>query len=176
MEAWCRGDFETIERILDPDVEWRWFEPGDWDCHNRDDVMRVLRQRFDQGFAKGDLTFRGAGEDVVVVVAGRFRLPHQAASRSSCRQISADHFDLGGKSNLDERPRTRFAPQKPSISLHQSSKVAYRRSLRVGGLETPAPDGVSAGERAVNRGEIGCSIGARPWEVDGRAHTLRLSH
>jgi ketosteroid isomerase-like protein len=69
MEAWRRGDFETIERILDPNVEWLWFEPGDWDCHNRDDVMRVLRQRFEQGFAKGDLTFRSAGEDAVIVVA-----------------------------------------------------------------------------------------------------------
>ena len=58
MEAWRRGDFETIERMLDPNVEWRWFEPGDWDCHNREDVMQVLRQRFEQGFAKGDVTFR----------------------------------------------------------------------------------------------------------------------
>jgi hypothetical protein len=57
MEAWRRGDFETIERMLDPNVEWRWFEPGDWDCHNREDVMQVLRQRFEQGFAKGDMTF-----------------------------------------------------------------------------------------------------------------------
>ena len=69
MEAWRRGDFETIERMLDPNVEWRWFEPGDWDCHNREDVMQVLRQRFEQGFAKGDVTFRNAGEDAVIVVA-----------------------------------------------------------------------------------------------------------
>lgn len=69
MEAWRRGDFETIERMLDPNVEWRWFEPGDWDCHNREDVMQVLRQRFEQGFAKGDVTFRSAGEDAVIVVA-----------------------------------------------------------------------------------------------------------
>jgi ketosteroid isomerase-like protein len=63
-----RGDFETIERLLDPDVEWRWFEPGDWDCHTREDVMQTLRQRFEQGFAKGDMTFRSAGEDAVIVV------------------------------------------------------------------------------------------------------------
>jgi len=69
MEAWRRGDFETIERMLDPNVEWRWFEPGDWDCRNREDVMQVLRQRFEQGFANGDVTFRSAGEDAVIVVA-----------------------------------------------------------------------------------------------------------
>ncbi len=28
LEAWRKGDFETLERILDPDVEWRWFEPA----------------------------------------------------------------------------------------------------------------------------------------------------
>jgi hypothetical protein len=47
-EAWRNGDFDTIQEILDPNVEWRWFEPGEWDCHNRDDVMRTLRERYDQ--------------------------------------------------------------------------------------------------------------------------------
>ena len=45
FDAWRHGDFDALEVIFAPDVEWRWFEPGDWDCHNRDDVMRTLRQR-----------------------------------------------------------------------------------------------------------------------------------
>jgi ketosteroid isomerase-like protein len=69
LEAWRAGDFETIERILDPDVEWRWFEPGEWDCHSREDVMRTLRERYEAGFAKGDLQFKDAGDDAVVVVS-----------------------------------------------------------------------------------------------------------
>jgi ketosteroid isomerase-like protein len=69
LEAWRSGDFDTVERILDPEVEWRWFEPGDWDCHSRDDVMQTLRERYEQGFAKGDLKFRGGGEDAVIIVA-----------------------------------------------------------------------------------------------------------
>jgi ketosteroid isomerase-like protein len=69
LEAWRRGDFETVERILDPDVEWCWFEPGEWDCHNRDDVMRVLRERYEQGFAKGRLEFHDGGQDALIVVA-----------------------------------------------------------------------------------------------------------
>jgi ketosteroid isomerase-like protein len=69
LEAWRRGDFETLERILDPDVEWFWFEPGEWDCHNRDDVMRVLRERYEQGFAKGRLEFQDGGQDALIVVA-----------------------------------------------------------------------------------------------------------
>lgn len=69
LEAWRAGDFEAIERILDPQVEWFWFEPGEWDCHSRDDVMRTLRERYEQGFARGDLRFREAGRDAVIVVA-----------------------------------------------------------------------------------------------------------
>jgi ketosteroid isomerase-like protein len=69
LEAWRAGDFERIERILDPNVEWGWFEPGEWDCHSRDDVMRTLRERYEQGFAKGDLQFLEGGGDSVIVVA-----------------------------------------------------------------------------------------------------------
>ena len=69
LEAWRKGDFETLERILDPDVEWRWFEPGEWDCRNREDVMRTLRERYDQGFAKGRLEFKDGGENAIIVVS-----------------------------------------------------------------------------------------------------------
>jgi ketosteroid isomerase-like protein len=69
FDAWRRGDFDTLEEIFAPDVEWRWFEPGDWDCHDRDDVMRTLRQRHAAGFAEGRLAFHEAGPDVVIVTA-----------------------------------------------------------------------------------------------------------
>ena len=69
FDAWRRGDFDELESIFAPDVEWRWFEAGDWDCHSRDDVMRTLRQRHAAGFAEGRLNFRAAGADVVVVTA-----------------------------------------------------------------------------------------------------------
>lgn len=69
FDAWRRGDFGVLEEMFAPDVEWRWFEPGDWDCHSRKDVMRTLRQRHAAGFAKGRLTFQEAGPDVVIVAA-----------------------------------------------------------------------------------------------------------
>ena len=74
LEAWRSGDFETIERILDPRVEWRWFEPGEWDCHGRSAVMRTLRERHAQGFAEGELEFRDFGPDAVIVVARPSRM------------------------------------------------------------------------------------------------------
>ena len=69
FESWRRGDFDALERMFAPEVEWRWFEPGEWDCHNRREVMRTLRQRHAAGFAEGRLKFHEAGPDVVVVTA-----------------------------------------------------------------------------------------------------------
>ena len=69
FEAWRRGDFETLEEMFAPDVEWCWFEPGEWDCHSRNDVMRVLRDRHAAGFATGRLNIHAAGANVVVVTS-----------------------------------------------------------------------------------------------------------
>ena len=69
LAAWRRGDFETLATILDPKVQWKSFEPGDWDCHGRDDVMRTLRERYDQGFARGELDLSDAGADTVIAVS-----------------------------------------------------------------------------------------------------------
>ena len=69
FESWRRGDFDALEQMFAPEVEWRWFEPGEWDCHNRRQVMRTLRQRHAAGFAEGRLKFHEAGPDVVVVTA-----------------------------------------------------------------------------------------------------------
>ena len=69
LAAWRNGDFEAVERLLDPEVGWHWFEPGEWDCRNRDDVMSTLRVRHAQGFAAGELEFRDVGGDTVIVVS-----------------------------------------------------------------------------------------------------------
>jgi ketosteroid isomerase-like protein len=69
LAAWRKGDFMTVEGILDPNVEWHATEPGEWDCHGRDEVMETLRERYEQGFAKGDMQFRKGAENAVIVVA-----------------------------------------------------------------------------------------------------------
>jgi len=50
-------------------VEWHAIEPGEWDCHGRDDVIRTLRERYAQGFASGELECRDGGEQAVIVVS-----------------------------------------------------------------------------------------------------------
>jgi ketosteroid isomerase-like protein len=69
LAAWRRGDFDTLERILDPNVEWIAFDPGEGDCHGRADVMRVLRERYEQGFAAGELDLSDAGPNIVIAVS-----------------------------------------------------------------------------------------------------------
>jgi hypothetical protein len=98
LEAWRSGDFETLERILDPDLEWRWFEPGEWDCRNREDVMRTLRERYDQGFAKGRLEFKdGRGRHHRRLSSERDRRSGMAGRDSHTDAVSpgASRLDAG---------------------------------------------------------------------------------
>jgi hypothetical protein len=55
--------------MLDPEVQWTAFEPGEADCHGPDEVMRVLRERYEQGFAREDLELSDAGADTVIAVS-----------------------------------------------------------------------------------------------------------
>jgi ketosteroid isomerase-like protein len=69
FEAWRRGDFESVEALLAPSAQWHWWEPGEWDCKNRDEIMRTLRERHEQGFGKGEIDFVDAGDDKVILVS-----------------------------------------------------------------------------------------------------------
>ena len=55
LAAWKRGDFEALEELLAPEATWRAIEPGEWDCESRDDILRTLRERFEQGFTMGPI-------------------------------------------------------------------------------------------------------------------------
>jgi len=82
LAAWRKGDFGTVEEILDRNVEWHATEPGEWDCHGRGEVMETLRERYEQGFAKGDLQFREGGERARCLNAG---LPYRGRGPCGCR-------------------------------------------------------------------------------------------
>src|SRR5438876_1001413 len=69
FEAWQRGDLAALEELLDPDVDLLWWEPGEWDCHSRDDVLRLLRERYEEGFAGGRHELIDGGDDVLITVS-----------------------------------------------------------------------------------------------------------
>jgi ketosteroid isomerase-like protein len=55
LAAWKRGDFDALEDLLAPEATWRAIEPGEWDCESRDDILRTLKERYEQGFTKGPI-------------------------------------------------------------------------------------------------------------------------
>ena len=66
LAAWQRGDVSALEPLLDPEVELLWWEPGDWDCHGREAVLSLLRERADKGAGGAEWDLIEAGEALVV--------------------------------------------------------------------------------------------------------------
>lgn len=69
LDAWQDGDLSALEELLDPNVELLWWEPGEWDCHSRDDVLQLLGQRRAQGANRVEVELIDAGDDVLVSVS-----------------------------------------------------------------------------------------------------------
>ena len=69
LEAWRRGDLSRVESMLDPRATWRWWEPGEWDCASRDDIIRTLRERHEQGFGRAGMELVDGGSGAVIVVS-----------------------------------------------------------------------------------------------------------
>src|SRR4051812_50175380 len=49
FDAFLRGDWDALSQVMDPGVEWLWYEPGDWDCHDRRNVLARLFERRREG-------------------------------------------------------------------------------------------------------------------------------
>jgi len=49
LRAWANSDLDALEAILDSRVTLRAVERGPWDCEDRAQVMRLLRQRQSEG-------------------------------------------------------------------------------------------------------------------------------
>ena len=55
---------------MDPGVQWLWYEPGDWDCHDRDKVLATLRDRQEEGVVTGLRAVVAVDDRVFVEVTG----------------------------------------------------------------------------------------------------------
>lgn len=66
LEAWQRGDVEALAPLLHPEVELTWWEPGDWDCHGREAVLALLRERTGEGAGTMEIELIDAGEDAII--------------------------------------------------------------------------------------------------------------
>ncbi len=69
LQAWQDGDVSALEELLHPDVELFWWKPGDWDCHSRDEVLRLLRTRQQEASPRGKVELIDAGDDTLISVS-----------------------------------------------------------------------------------------------------------
>ena len=81
LAAWQRGDLSALEPMLDADVELLWWEPGDWDCHGREAVLGLLRERARQGAGKAGWDLIEAGDSLVVARRETVREGPEAGTR-----------------------------------------------------------------------------------------------
>src|SRR3954452_15288833 len=70
FDAFLRGDWEALSQVMDPGVEWLWYEPGDWDCHERKRVLATLFERQREGVVTGLNSVVAVDERVFVEVTG----------------------------------------------------------------------------------------------------------
>ena len=69
LRAWQAGDLSPMKDLLDPEVDLIWWEASWWDCHSRDDVMRLLERLKQSGFGGAEIELIDAGDDVLVTVS-----------------------------------------------------------------------------------------------------------
>jgi ketosteroid isomerase-like protein len=70
FDAFLRGDWNALAQVMDPGVKWLWYEPGDWDCHDRRKVLATLFERQREGVVTGLNAVVAVGERVFVEVTG----------------------------------------------------------------------------------------------------------
>ncbi|MEA2459542.1 MAG: hypothetical protein QOC95_2514 [Thermoleophilaceae bacterium] len=75
FEAFSCGDLEAVSEVLDPAVSYTWVEPGPWDCHNADEVLRVAEERHSEAVAGPVRELIDAGDQIVL----RLENPHAEA-------------------------------------------------------------------------------------------------
>ena len=89
FDAFMRGDWEALARVMDPEVEWLWYEPGDWDCHDRKDVLATLFERQREGVVTGLNAVVAVDERVFVEVTELIKSGEAAALEQILREHPA---------------------------------------------------------------------------------------
>lgn len=88
FQAFLRGDFEALSEMMDPAVQWLWFEPGEWDCHDRDKVLATLRERQQEGVITDLNTVVDGGHTVFIEVTGPRREESELPDGHACMVVT----------------------------------------------------------------------------------------
>ena len=74
-EARLTGDLEPLRDALAPDAQWFNVSEGEWDCHDRDTILRVMRSNMDRGISGRMEDVEQFGSRIVVGVRPSGRPP-----------------------------------------------------------------------------------------------------
>jgi ketosteroid isomerase-like protein len=88
--AVMRGELEALEHLMDPDLDWHWWERGPWDCHSRAEAIAVIRERIGQ-HAVGELVEATEVAPNRVVVVTRTRPDSEIGPEAL--GLSSDHLE-----------------------------------------------------------------------------------
>jgi hypothetical protein len=101
LQAAQAGDLSPLRELLDPEVDLISWEASWWECHNRDDVMRLLERLQQSGFGGTEIELIDAGEDVLVTVSQPG--PHSGEGRpeESAAGTRGDHRRARGTRRPD---------------------------------------------------------------------------
>ncbi|HEY6539160.1 MAG TPA: nuclear transport factor 2 family protein [Candidatus Dormibacteraeota bacterium] len=67
IAAWQRGDIAALAPLLADDVELLWWEPTPSDCHGKEAVLALLRERFADGESRSEIEVLHSRGDALVV-------------------------------------------------------------------------------------------------------------
>ena len=105
LRAWAHGDLDALEDVLDPAVTLRAAMPGSWDCEDREQVMRLLRERETERDPNHDRSVEVRREDEHTFVVSSTADDNGTATRV----ITADGKVIAMRQFADNQPATRQA-------------------------------------------------------------------
>src|SRR3954465_2828023 len=102
--AFLRGDWDTLAQVMDPGVEWLWYEPGDWDCHDRRKVLATLFERQREGVVTGLNAVVAVDERVFVEVTGPRLAEWGLPDGRACMVVTVSEGRIGRMQDYPNRP------------------------------------------------------------------------
>lgn len=95
-QAFIAGDFAQVFALLDPDVTWAAAEHGPWDCESREEVLRVLSERWQEDYRIELEECRPADDSVFVSFrAAGFEEPSRVEDAAGRRFAVDRYFTVG---------------------------------------------------------------------------------
>jgi hypothetical protein len=120
MDAYDRADFDRLAEIYAEDTQCRNANPNGPDCHNRDDMFAMFRQRMDAGTRVAFDELRSTPTEVVLTARARLRRCRQRVQLPGAPHRDRHGLPLdGGRPSSDRwsKPGTGRAVVAPLASL-----------------------------------------------------------